>query len=132
MGREETWQGPGNRVLKSERAAQPNKPAGLGLHAKRDLLDRIGFDYRGLRMLVDLLTNLGQPKSSRRSIEQPHAEPLLQQSDAAADARFGHAKHARGRRESPVEDDGDKELQIVKVAHRFPPLLSRRPSIPRG
>jgi hypothetical protein len=37
-------------------------------------------------MFENLLADLGQAESSRGSIEQPHSEPLLQQSDATTDA----------------------------------------------
>jgi hypothetical protein len=37
-------------------------------------------------MFEDLLADLGQAEASRRSIKQPHSEPLLQQSDAPTDA----------------------------------------------
>jgi hypothetical protein len=71
-------------------------------------------------------------KSARRPIEQPHAEPLFEQGDAATDARFGYARHAGGRRESPIDDNGDKELEIVKIAHHLPPFLSPKRTFPHG
>ena len=86
MGGEKTRQGAGNCALKSERTAQSNEPARLALHAKRGLFGGLGFDDRGARMLEDLLADLGETKASRCSIEQPHAKPLLQQSDATTDA----------------------------------------------
>jgi hypothetical protein len=92
---------------------------------------KYNFD-RGLRVLEDLLTDLGQAKSARRPIQQPHAESFFQQGDAAADARFGYAKHAGGRRESPIDDNGDKELEIVKITHRLPPFLSSKRTLPHG
>ena len=82
----ESRQGTGDCVLKSERAAQSNKPARLGLHSKRRLLGGLGLDNRRARMFENLLAALGQAEASRRSIEQPHSEPLLQQGDATANA----------------------------------------------
>lgn len=86
MGGKETRQGTGNRALKSERAAQSNKPARLGLHSKRGLLGSFGLDHRCPGVLENLLADLGQAESSRGSIEQPHSEPLLQQGDATTNA----------------------------------------------
>jgi hypothetical protein len=85
-GGKEARQGTDKRLLKSERAAQSNQPAGLGLHSKRGLLGGLSLDHRRARMFEDLLADLGQAEASRGSIEQPHSEPLLQQSDAPADA----------------------------------------------
>ena len=75
-----------DRALEAERAAQSNKTARFSLHSKRGLLRGFSLDDRSPRMLEDLLANLGQTKPSRSPIEQPHAEPLLQQSDATADS----------------------------------------------
>jgi hypothetical protein len=125
VGGEETRQGTGNHILKSERTTQSNKPARLGLHPKRGLLGSFSLDDRCPRMLEDLLSDLGQAESPRGSIEQPHSEPILKQSDATTDARFWYAKHASGRREAAIEDDGRKELEIVKIAHHLPLLLFR-------
>jgi len=86
MGGKEVRNGSSNCALESERAAQSNKPARLSLHPKRGLLGGLSLDDRRARMLEDLLADLGQTESSRGSIEQPHAEPLLQQSDAPTDA----------------------------------------------
>jgi hypothetical protein len=86
MGSEEARHGGRNRTLKPERTTQSDEPARLGLHSKRGLLSSLSLDYRSARMLEDLLADLGQTKSSRRSIEQPHSEPLLQQSDAPTDS----------------------------------------------
>jgi hypothetical protein len=91
MGGKEARHGSRDRALQSERAAQSNKPARFSLHSKRGLLGSLSLDDRSARMLEDLLTDLGQPKSPRGPIEQPHAEPLLQQGDATTDARFWQA-----------------------------------------
>ena len=117
MGGKEIRERGSDRALKSERTTQSNKPARLSLHAKRGLLGGLGFDDRRTRMFEDLLAHLGQTKPSRRPIEQTHAEPLLQQSDAPTDARFGDSKRASGCREPAIENDSGKELEIVKVAH---------------
>ena len=85
VGGKEARQGTGNGALKSERTAQSNKPARLGLHSKRDLLGGFSLDDRGPCMLEDLLADLGQAEPSRGSIEQPHSEPLLQQGNATTD-----------------------------------------------
>ena len=119
MGGEETRQRAGNRALKSERAAQSNEPARLGLHTKRGLLGGFGLDDRGARMLEDLLSDLGQTETSRRSIEQPHAKPFLQQGNAPTYARFGQAQCPGGGGEPAMDNDRGKELKIVEVAHQI-------------
>src|ERR1700722_596969 len=86
VGGKETRQGIGDGALKSERAAQSNKPPRFALPAKRGFLGGLSLDHRRARMFEDLLADLGQAEASRGSIEQPHSEPLLQQSDAPADA----------------------------------------------
>ena len=116
MGGKETRQGGSNRALKSERTAQSNEPARLSLHSKRGLLGSFSLDDRRTRMFEDLLADLGQTKSSRRSIEQPYSEPLLQQSDAPTDSRFGQPERAGGGRKPAMDNDGRKELEIVEVA----------------
>jgi hypothetical protein len=117
MGCEETRQGTCNCALKSEWTAQPNEPARLALHAKRNLLGCLGFDDRRTRMLEDLLANLGQTETSCCSIEQPHAKPLLQQGDATADARFWQAQCAGGSREPVMDNDSGEKLEVIEVAH---------------
>jgi hypothetical protein len=82
----ETRQGTGNCILKSEWAAQSNKPAGLGLHPKRGFLGSLSLDHGRARVFENLLSDLGQAEASRRSIKQPYSKPLLQQGDAPADA----------------------------------------------
>ncbi|HZC96320.1 MAG TPA: hypothetical protein VE267_09385 [Bradyrhizobium sp.] len=86
VGGKEARQGTSNRALKSERAAQPNKPARLGLHSKRGLLGRLGLDNCSARMFEDLLADLGQTKASRRPIKKADSEALLQQRDTPTDA----------------------------------------------
>ncbi len=86
MGGKEARHGSSNRALKSERTAQSNKPARLCLHSQRGLLGSFSLDDRGMCMLKDLLAHMGQTKPPRRSIEQPHAEALLQQGNAPADS----------------------------------------------
>jgi hypothetical protein len=86
MGGKETRHRGRNRALKSERTAQSNEPARLCLHSQRGFLGGFGLDDRRMRMFEDLLADLGQTKPPRRSIEQSHAESLLQQSDAPADS----------------------------------------------
>jgi hypothetical protein len=132
MRGKETGQGTRNRALKSQRTTQSNKPARLALHAQRSLLGSLRLDDRRTRMLEHLLANLGQAEASRGSIEQPYAEPLLQQSDATTHARFGHSKRASRRREATIEDDGHKELEIVEVAHRDPDRRRFGTSFPPG
>jgi hypothetical protein len=82
--------------LKSERTTQSNEPARLGLHSKRGLLGGLSLDDRRARMFEDLLADLGQTESSRRSVKQSHSKSLLQQRDAPTDARFWHPKRAGG------------------------------------
>jgi hypothetical protein len=78
MSGEEIRQRTGNRALKSERAAQSNQPARLGLHSKRGLFGGLRLDDRRTRMFEDLLADLGQTESSRRSIKQSNAKSFLQ------------------------------------------------------
>jgi len=96
MGGKEARHGSNNRALESERAAQSNKPARLSLHSKRGLLSSFSLDDGGTRMLEDLLADLGQTESSRRSIKQPYAKPLLQQRYAPTDPRFWYPERAGG------------------------------------
>jgi hypothetical protein len=117
VGREETRQGTRDRILKSKRAAQSNQPARLGLHSKRGLFGSLGLDDRRARMFENLLANLGQAESSRRSIKQPNAKSLLQQCYAPTDPRFWHPERACGGREAVMKNDRCKELEIVEVAH---------------
>src|ERR1700722_15489583 len=86
VGGKETRQGIGDGALKSERAAQSNKPPRFALPAKRGFLGGLSLDHRRARMFEDLLADLGQAEASRGSIAPPHSEPPLQQSDAPADA----------------------------------------------
>ena len=69
VGGKETRQGTGNCALKSQRAAQSNKPARLGLHSKRGLLGGLSLDNRRARMFKDLLADLSQTETSRGSIK---------------------------------------------------------------
>jgi len=59
MGGKETRHGSGNRTLESKWTTQSNKPARLSLHSKRGFLGSFSLDYRGARMLEDLLADLG-------------------------------------------------------------------------
>jgi len=96
MGCKEARHGSNNRALEAERAAQSNKPARLSLHSKRGLLSSFSLDDGGTRMLEDLLADLSQTESSRRSIKQPYAKPLLQQRYAPTDPRFWYPERAGG------------------------------------
>lgn len=124
MGGEEIRHRGRNRTLKSERTTQSNEPTRLGLHSKCGLLGSFGLNDRRVRMLEDLLADLGQTKSSRGSIKQPHAEPLLQQCDASADPGFRHLQRAGRGRESVIENDGGEELEIVEIAHHDLPITA--------
>jgi hypothetical protein len=112
-----------DRALKSERTAQSNEPARLSLHSKRNFLGSFGFDDRRPCMFEDVLADLGQTEPPGRSIEQPHAEPFLQQSDTSTDARFGQPERASSSREPAIENNGRKELEIVKVAQHYPSIF---------
>ena len=68
-------------------------------------------------MFEYLLADLGQTESSRRSIKQSYAKPLLQQRHAPANPRFWHPERACRRREAVMKNDCCKELEIVQVAH---------------
>jgi hypothetical protein len=121
MSGKEIRQGTGNRALKSERTAQSNEPTRLGLHSKRGLLGSLGLDDRSPCMFEDLLADLGQTESSRRSIKQSNTKSLLQQRDASTDPRLWHPERAGGGREAAMENDRCKELEIVEVAHFLGP-----------
>jgi hypothetical protein len=72
------------RRLEPERATQSNEPTRLCLYPEGSLLGRFGFEYGRACVLENLLTDLRQTKSSRRSIKQAHAQALLKQRDASA------------------------------------------------
>jgi hypothetical protein len=117
MGSQEARHRGRNRTLKPERTTQSNEPTWFSLHSKCDLLRSFSLDDRRPRMFEDLLADLCQTKSSRRSIKQSYAEPLLKQCNAPADSRFWYSQRAGGGRESAIENDRRKELKIVEIAH---------------
>src|SRR4029453_19432690 len=57
------------------------------------------------------------------ALEQTDPEPLLQPSDAPAEARFLNADSSCRRRKAPVLDDRSKEEDVVQIFHRL--LLER-------
>src|SRR2546430_1573295 len=66
---------------------------------------------------------LGMTESLRQrtsgALEQADTEPLLQRSDAPAEARFLHADSSCRRRKAPVLNDRSKEVDVVQIIHRL-------------
>jgi len=67
--------------------------------------------------LKEALSGLSQRQSTSGALEQTDTEPLLQRSDAPAEARFLNADSSCCRRKAPVLDDRSKEVDVVQIFH---------------
>ena len=61
-------------------------------------------------------------RSAAAALDQPHSDLTLERRNAAADRRLGHAKQARGSRETTRLDDTSEHHDIVEIKHLYPKL----------
>ncbi len=108
-------------VQDRHRAGHAHRAAGLGARLFDRLLRRFRFHQHRLAVRVIGLADFGHREVPRRTLDQAHAQPLLQQRHAAAELGFGNAQRPAGGGESLVIDHAGEEKQIVQIGqHRIP------------
>src|SRR5262245_20852796 len=90
--------------------------------------------------LVILFAGPGEPKGSRRALQEAYAQAILELRDPQADRRLRDAQIRRGGAEAPQLDDSREDGDRVQIGGlHFPPLwtiipyiddCSRRPGRP--
>ncbi|MCY1249019.1 hypothetical protein D9M72_625190 [compost metagenome] len=90
------------------------------------LLDGLGgrrrFHQHRHTVPVEHLANLGHREVPRRTLDQPHAQALLQPGDSPAQLRFGFTQCAAGRVETAVLHHLGEIVEVVEVFHFSVPL----------
>jgi hypothetical protein len=67
---------------------------------------------------VVFLADLGDDKAPGGALHETCVQPLLQQGDAAAEARFRHPEGAGRRRKATVIHGLDEEIEVIEISHR--------------
>lgn len=78
-----------------------------------------------VRQISILFDPLREPGPSGGSLEQPHAELLLELSDRTADRRLWHAGLARDGAEAAARGDLPKEMEAAKTTQVRDPLMAQ-------
>ena len=78
----------------------------------------LGQDFP--RLAVIMLAHIGQAEMAGRTFDQPHAEPLFQPADMAAQGGFGQAKRAGGGGEALILHHGREKAYVVQILHGSP------------
>ena len=84
-----------------DRTGQPDRAPGRGLKAVDGLLRGVGFDQHRLAVLEIDLAHLGQAEMPGGPLDQPHAQPVLELRDPAAQPGFLHPQCPPGGEKPP-------------------------------
>ncbi|SOY82820.1 conserved hypothetical protein [Cupriavidus taiwanensis] len=99
------------------RGGDPYRAAGLGHAPLHRLLRGLGFDQRGMRVIVEVAAGIGQRKAARTAVEQPRLQGLLQLGHALADRGLGHSQRPPRGGKTPMGHGDDEEAQVVEIDH---------------
>ncbi len=99
------------------RATHPHHALRLRTHPVDGLLRGVGLHHHRNAVPVIFPADLGNGEPPRRAVDEPDAEAILQEADAAAQPRPRHAELAGRRGEAVLLDHLGKEVQIVEVLH---------------
>ncbi|OHC31686.1 MAG: hypothetical protein A2Y50_10905 [Pseudomonadales bacterium RIFCSPLOWO2_12_59_9] len=72
-------------------------------------------------MAVIFLAQFGDRKMPRRALQQAHAKPLFEQTDAPAQLGFGQIQGPPRRGKTAVLHHLGKIIEIVEIIHRCSP-----------
>ena len=68
---------------------------------------------------VECLPHFCHPKSSSRTLNQPHSEALLEPGNSSTDRRFRRTKNTAGRRVPPIGHHLRKQCVVVQICHGY-------------
>ncbi|MNT10945.1 hypothetical protein D3C72_1458000 [compost metagenome] len=81
------------------------------------VLRRLRLHQHRLAVLVVGAADLRHGELARGAVDQPHAEPLLQQADAPAELGLRHPQRTAGRREAAMFHCLHVVVEIVQILH---------------
>src|SRR5258706_6391255 len=101
------------------RAAQANESGRFPAQLRHTIEGRLSAFDCSHTSFKEVLAGFSHSQGTSGALEQADTEPLLQRSDAPAEARFLHADSSCRRRKAPVLDDRSKEVDVVQIIHRL-------------